>query len=325
MVVASIFNVVKDDLQEVEQKLQNVAEVEYPLLSALFRHILNTGGKRLRPALVLLSAKFNDYDLAKLIPLASAVELLHTATLVHDDLIDNASTRRGTATLNTIISGRATILVGDYLFAQSAVFAAESNNIRVMDIFSRTLTKICDGELRNIFGSGDLDQTRHEYYRKIESKTAALFVAAAESGAILSNAPEDEIYALSTYGYKLGVAFQIVDDILDFVGDEHKMGKPVGSDLRQGTVTLPAIYLLESRPNDSELRKLLQNDDADPDREKNIQSLVEMIANSTAIGSAKREAQQFVQQAKEALSIFPDNEYRRALMELAEYVIDRSS
>lgn len=325
MPVATIFNAVSDDLHVVEGRLQKVAEVEYALLSALLRHVLTPGGKRLRPALVLLSAKFHDYDLERLIPTALAVELLHTATLVHDDLIDNASTRRGSATLNTVINGKATILVGDYLFAQAASFATESKSIRIMEVFSRTLMKICDGELRNIFGGGDIEQTRREYYRKIESKTAALFVAAVESGAILSNAPEAEVEALTAYGYNVGVAFQIMDDILDFTGDERKMGKPIGSDLRQGTVTLPAIYLLESRPGDGELRKLFLSDDDGPERENNIKRLVEMITNSSAIASARREAQSLVDQAKEALCILPDNEYRRALIDLADYVIERSS
>jgi geranylgeranyl pyrophosphate synthase len=324
LAVATIFNAVSDDLQIVEARMQRVAEVEYPLLAALLRQVLTPGGKRLRPALTLLSAKFHDYNLERLVPTALAVELLHTATLVHDDMIDNASTRRGSATLNTVINGKATILVGDYLFARSAAFATESKSIRIMEIFSRTLMKICDGELRNIFGGGDLEQTRCDYYRKIESKTAALFVAAVESGAILSDAPEAEVKALSAYGYNLGVAFQIIDDILDFVGDERKMGKPVGSDLRQGTVTLPAIYLLESRPGDDELRNLFLSED-ESQRESNVERLVEMITSSSAIGLARREAQSLIEQAKEALTILPDNEYRRALTELADYVLDRNS
>ncbi len=325
MPVATILSTVSDDLRIVEERLQKVVEVEYPLLSALLRHVITPGGKRLRPALVLLAAKFHDYDLERLIPVALAIELLHTATLVHDDLIDNASTRRGAATLNTVISGKATILVGDYLFARAAGFATGGQSVRVMEIFSDALMKICDGELRNIFGSGDMEQTRRDYYRKIESKTAALFVAATECGAILSRAPEAEIAALSSYGYKLGVAFQIIDDILDFIGDERKMGKPVGSDLRQGTVTLPAIYLLESRPDDGELRRLFASDGDDPAHDDNIKRLVEMIAKSSAIGAAQREAQTFIQEAKEALSILPDNEYRRALMDIADYVIERKN
>ncbi|MCL5264275.1 MAG: polyprenyl synthetase family protein [Chloroflexi bacterium] len=325
MAVASIFSLVADELMRVEEKLGEVVNVEYPLLAAVLQRIVSTGGKRLRPALVLLSSKFYDYIPERLIPIATAVELLHTATLVHDDLIDNSSTRRGVATLNTIISSRATILVGDYLFAQSAALATESNSVRVMHIFSRGLMQICDGELRNIFGNGSLEQTRHEYYRKIESKTAALFVAAAESGAILSNAPEDVVQSLSKYGYNLGMAFQIMDDILDFTGDERKLGKPVGNDLRQGTVTLPAIYLLESRPNDHALRTILQSDTSDPDREEKIKRVVEMIANSSAIVSARTEALAFVKRAKDNLDILPDNEYRRKLVELADYVTERNS
>ncbi|MBI4320501.1 MAG: polyprenyl synthetase family protein [Chloroflexi bacterium] len=323
--VASIFSAVVDDLQKVETQLQQVADVEYPLLSALLKHVLSPVGKRIRPALVLQAAKFNIYNLDRLIPLASAVELLHMATLVHDDMIDNSATRRGVATLNTIISSRATILVGDYLFAQSAALAAKSNSIRVMEIFSRALMRICDGELRHAFGNSDWQQTRIEYYRKIESKTAALFLAAVQAGAILSDAPEEQVQALGQYGHNLGMAFQITDDILDFVGDERKMGKPVGSDLRQGTVTLPAIYLLESLPNDDLFRTVFGRDGDDTDREQKIRRAIEMIVNSSAIALARTEARAFANSAADAVATLPDNEFRRSLLQLAEYVLERTS
>ena len=325
MPVASIISAVVDDLQKVEWRLQQVADVEYPLLAALLKHILSTGGKRIRPSLVLLSAKFNDYNLERLVPLAAGVELLHTATLVHDDMIDSSSTRRGIPTLNTIISSRATILVGDYLFAQSAALATESHSVRVMGIFSKALMKICDGELRHAFGSANWEQTRADYYRKIESKTAALFVAAVQSGAVLSNAPEDQIEALGQYGYNLGMAFQIIDDILDFVGDERKMGKPVGNDLRQGTVTLPAIYLIETLPNADVFRTVFESDGDDAEREQKIRMAVDMIVNSSAIALARSEAHAFIDKAKSALGALPDNEFRRSLTALAEFVVRRSS
>lgn len=325
MPVASIFSAVADDLRKVEQTLLSVAEVDYPPLSALLRHILHTEGKRIRPALVLLSGKLGEYDVDRLIPLAAAVELLHTATLVHDDVIDNSRTRRGVPTLNTLVNGRATILVGDYLFAQSAVLATRSNDLRVMDLFSRTLVKICDGELRYMSFSGHRDKLRAEYYHSIECKTAALFVAAAESGAILAGLPEAEIKAISRYGYNVGVAFQIIDDILDFVGDERKMGKPVGSDLRQGTVTLPAIYLAESFPNDGILTDLFELDEGDAVREQRIRRIVDMVVGSSAITSAREEALLFIQEAKDCLDILPDNRHRTSLLELADYIVDRNS
>ncbi len=325
MPVASIFSAVAEDLRKVEQTLLSVAEVEYPPLSALLQHILQTGGKRVRPALVLLAAKMGDYDLDRLIPLAAAVELLHTATLVHDDVIDNAHPRRGVPTLNTLVNGRATILVGDYLFAQSAVFATRSNSLRVMDLFSKTLVKICDGELRYMSFTGDFKQLRSNYYHSIECKTAALFVAAAECGAVLGNLSESAIRAISSYGYNMGVAFQIIDDILDFVGDESKMGKPVGSDLRQGTITLPVIYLSESQPNDGILAGLLDPDQDAEAKERQIKSIVDMVASSSAIAAAKEEAMLFIQEAKDTLDILPDGPHKSALLELADYVVERNT
>lgn len=324
MPVASIFSAVADDLRKVEQTLLSVAEVNYPPLSALLRHILHTEGKRIRPALVLLSAKLGEYDLDRLIPLAAAVELLHTATLVHDDVIDNSHTRRGVPTLNTLVNGRATILVGDYLFAQSAVFATRSNNLRVMELFSKTLVKICDGELRYMSFSGERDKLRADYYHSIECKTAALFVAASESGAVLADLPEREIKAISDYGYNVGVAFQIIDDILDFVGEEQKMGKPVGSDLRQGTVTLPVIYLTESYPKDGILSDFLELDRDDPAREAHVERIVDLVVNSSAIASAREEAHLFIQEAKDSLDVLPDSKHKRSLLELADYMIERN-
>mgnify|MGYP005840764399 CR=1 FL=1 len=324
MPVASIFSAVAEDLHKVEQALLSVAEVEHAPISALLRHVLQTEGKRIRPALVLLSGKLGDYDLERLVPLATAVELLHTATLVHDDVIDNSHTRRGVPTLNALVSSRATILIGDYLFAQSAVFATKSNNLRVMELFSRTLAKICDGELRNVSSSNDWRKTRAEYYRTIEAKTAALFVAATQSGAILANLPEHEIQAISTYGYNVGVAFQIVDDILDFIGDEREMGKPVGSDLRQGTVTLPAMYLIESFPNDGVLAGLFDDSVDDAERERRVRRIVEMVVSSQAIELAREEALSFVREAKDALSALSDNAHRRSLLELADYIVERT-
>lgn len=324
MPVASIFSAVAEDLHKVEQALLSVAEVEHAPISALLRHVLQTEGKRIRPALVLLSGKLGDYDLERLVPLATAVELLHTATLVHDDVIDNSHTRRGVPTLNALVSSRATILIGDYLFAQSAVFATKSNNLRVMDLFSRTLAKICDGELRNVSSSNDWRKTRAEYYRTIEAKTAALFVAATQSGAILANLPEHEIQAISTYGYNVGVAFQVVDDILDFIGDEREMGKPVGSDLRQGTVTLPAMYLIESFPNDGVLAGLFDESVDDAERERRVRRIVEMVVSSQAIELAREEALSFVREAKDALNALSDNAHRRSLLELADYIVERT-
>ncbi|MBI2939573.1 MAG: polyprenyl synthetase family protein [Chloroflexi bacterium] len=335
MTTSALLAPVVDDLALVEEMIASVARVEYPVLGQLLSHILRTRGKRVRPAIVLLAAQFNEYRLDRLVRLATAIELLHTATLVHDDFIDNSATRRGRPTLHQLTSSGAAILVGDYLFAQSAVFCTQTANVRVMGVFGETLTIICDGELRQLFSPAWWQQTRAEYYQKIESKTASLVQTAAETGAILSGATEHEIAALRTYGLNLGMAFQIVDDVLDFVGDEKTMGKPVGTDLRQRTLTLPAIWLRDQRPEHPALERVFRRDavglkdhdldQADGEFERAVHEAVQTIVTSPAIDACLAEARSFGERARRALEALRDIPARRALLDLVDYVIDRSS
>ncbi len=246
---AEALELIADDLKRVDAKMQAAGEVFMPLASAI-NLLLGSGGKRLRPALALLASKlFVSADNDNVVSLAAAVEMLHSATLVHDDVIDGSLLRRGQATLNASWSQGATILAGDFVFARAAFFAAETDNIRVMKIFSQTLMTIVEGELRQLYALRNWSQPKDAYYQRIYGKTAALFAAATESAAVLGDAPEEQIGLLRDYGYNVGMAFQIMDDILDFVGDASKVGKPVGGDLRQGTVTLPVFYYLQSHPD----------------------------------------------------------------------------
>lgn len=322
MAATAIFDLVHADLDQVEDAIHRVGEVDFPLLRSLLGHILSTRGKRVRPAIVLLSASFHHYELAYLVPLAAAIELLHTATLVHDDLIDNASTRRGVPTLNSLTSRSVTVLVGDYLFANAAALCTETQNVRVMRVFGETLMTICDGELRQIVSAGEWRQSREEYYQKIERKTASLLRTAAETGAILSGAPEEQIQALRRYGYNLGMAFQIVDDVLDFIGNEATLGKPVGSDLRQGTITLPAIGLLEEDPDHPAIRRIFDDGDVS---ESAVREAVTAVLGSTGVTLALAEARRFAHAAIDELSILPSTPARWALSALSDYVVDRVS
>ncbi len=322
MAATAIFDPVQRDLERVDETIRRVSQVDYPLLESFLTHILSTRGKRVRPAIVLLSARFHDYCLEFLIPLAAAIELLHTATLVHDDLIDNSTIRRGTPTLNSLTSRSATVLVGDYLFANAAALCTETQNVRVMKVFGQTLMTICDGELRQIFTAGQWRQSRDEYYQKIERKTASLLRTAAETGAILSGAPEEHIRALRQYGYYLGMAFQVVDDVLDFVGDESTLGKPVGSDLRQGMITLPTIRLLEEDPDHPAIRRVFDDGDlSDP----SVHEAVDAVVRSSGIAFALEEARQFARLAVGQLAGLPNCPDRLALESLAEYVVNRAS
>jgi geranylgeranyl pyrophosphate synthase len=318
--IIPIFELIREDLECVERKMREVSHIEYEQLRATLDYLLSGGGKRLRPALVLLSSKFYPADAEKVTSLAAAVETLHTATLIHDDLIDHAFLRRGNPTLNALWNSAATVLTGDYLFARAADFAAETKSVRVVSIFAQTLMTICGGELKQIFGSDEGQTTREYYYQRIYSKTASLFAASSETGAILSGAPEPEVQALRDYGYNLGMAFQIVDDILDFAGNEGELGKPVGSDLHQGIVTLPTIYFLEAHSEDTIVTKVLSGRD---ERDDEVRAAVEAIKESGAIKLSAAEAKGFAARSRDALSTLPDNEYRQAMLDLADFVVER--
>ncbi len=315
MNIQQIFAPIQEELAQVETRLRQAVRVEYLPLADIFEMLIGSGGKRIRPALSILATKFHPTDPEKMYTLAIATELVHAATLIHDDLIDKSSTRRGNPTINSRWSGTATVLAGDFLLARAADIAAGLDNFRVMRIFARTLMMICEGEIRQDFARSHWPPNRDEYYKHIESKTASLFIAATEGGAILSGAPENEIAALKAYGRHLGMAFQMVDDILDFTADEKELGKPVGSDLRQGTFTLPVFYYLEGEARNQSVGELLTT---------RVEQLIEAIRHSPAIAAAKAEAQRVAQRARDALAIFPDNVYRRALTDLAEYVVERT-
>jgi len=306
---------IQTELQQVEARLREAVRVDYAPLANVFEMLIGSGGKRIRPALSILATKFHPTDPDEAFTLAISTELVHAATLIHDDLIDKSAVRRGSPTISSRWSGTATVLAGDFLLARAADIAASIENFRVMRIFARTLMTICEGEIRQDFARAQWPPDRAEYYRHIESKTASLFTACTEGGAILSGAPEEEIAALRSYGRNLGMAFQMVDDILDFTSDENELGKPVGSDLRQGTFTLPVFYYLEQDARAKTIGDFKRVD---------IERLIDAIRTSPAIAAAKAEAQRTAQTARDALAVFSDNVYRRALFDLANYVIERT-
>jgi len=319
-----MFEPIRSDLGTVEERmLAAVGEAEEPLSSALAA-ILSSGGKRLRPALVILSARLFQWDPEPVTNLAAAVEMLHTATLIHDDTIDEATMRRGHKTLNATWTRSATILAGDYLFARAAALAANTSSTHVALIFAQTLLTICQGELRQMLSLFDWRGSREGYYQRIYAKTASLFASACEGGATLAHAPEDQARALKDCGRCLGMAFQIVDDILDFAGDEQRLGKPVGSDLRQGIATLPVYYYLQNGGQEALVEAALDRCAGEQDtRDRAIGELVAAVEASGAIASCRQEAQSFVRHAVETLAPLPDSPYRRALCELAAFVVSR--
>jgi len=320
LIAIPAFATVSEDLERVELKMREALSSNNEYLAQVLVYLLQSGGKRLRPALALLSARFRTAETTKAVALAAAVELLHTATLVHDDLIDNSLLRRGNVTLNARWNSGATVLAGDYMFAWAASLAAETENVRVISIFAQTLVTICRGELNQLFGPTWQDQTKDDYYARIYNKTASLFASATEAGAVLCGLPEPQVQSLRAYGKNLGMAFQIVDDLLDFVGDARELGKPVGSDLRQGIVTLPTMHYLRRYPDDTALARVLTRQETE---EAAIVEVVSRIAGSDATSLAFEEARSLARDAKEALMVLPDHASRRAMLELADYVVER--
>ena len=319
MLLSKIYEPIQEDLAKVEDSLRSISKVDFSWLSEMLEYSLSGGGKRIRPALTLLAGKFYDYNLDYLQPMAAAVELMHTATLVHDDAIDKSLVRRGRPTINSVWGEEKAVLLGDYLFARAGEFATDTKNLQVVRLFTQTLATISSGELSQTLSAFNLEQTREDYLQRICRKTASLFSLATESGAILSQAPEKSIQTLKDYGHNLGVAFQVVDDILDFVGTEEEMGKPVGSDLAQGTLTLPAMLLLERYPEDNSVKRLFHNEDKD----RNVELAIEMVRNSSIVEECCRIASDYCARACRNLNPLPDNDSRQSLIQLADYIARR--
>jgi len=331
--LSKIYKPIQQDLAKVEDMMKSVSQADlswlpkqlaYGLrdsgkLAELLTYSLKGGGKRIRPALTLLSGKSYNYDLDYLLPMATAVEIMHTATLVHDDAIDNSPVRRGRSTINKVWDDDKAILLGDYLFAKAGELTATTQNLQVIKLLAQTLMTITSGELAQSFSAFNLEQTRQQYLHRIISKTASLFSLATESGAILSQAPRKSVKVLKEYGHNLGIAFQIVDDIMDFIGTEEEMGKPVGSDLAQGTLTLPAMLLLERYREDNPVKELFQN----RDKRKNIKLAIELVCSSSIVQECYQFASDYCAKACRNLNQLPDNASRQSLINLADYVVAR--
>jgi geranylgeranyl pyrophosphate synthase len=319
LTMTNFLSPVQDLIPIVEQRMRMQAEGHHPDLGTALDHLLSSGGKRVRPAVALLTGGMLGGDQANLITLAAAIEMLHTATLVHDDLIDGALLRRGIATLNAQWTPAATVLTGDFVFARAAKLAAETNSLAVMHLFAETLTTIVDGEITQLFSRHTL-ANRENYYHRIHAKTASMFELATKAAAILSDVDDCVIDQAHVFGNHIGMAFQIVDDVLDFTGEQATVGKPVASDLRQGLFTLPAIYFLENHPADPDLQTILKG--GYPGNEA-MERLVREIRTSGAIEKSMEEAQDYVDRSLALLDQFQESPERLALQHLASYIIRR--
>jgi len=315
----SFYTTVKAGLDQVEGLLRRVPEDSDPLIRPILSHILGVSGKRIRPAVTLLASRLDEGSDQSAILMASGVELLHIATLIHDDMVDNASIRRGQATIGTVWDPHTAVLIGDYIFATSATFVCDTMSIRVVRRFSETIMELSSGELMERFSTFNWRQSRKEYEDRIYNKTACLFSTAAETGAVLGGASESVVGTLKSYGRNLGMAFQIIDDILDYEATTSEVGKPVGNDLAHGILTLPALLFIERYPENNPVIKLFQKKDPI----ENQKRALEMIHSSSIIAESYSIAAEFSQTAIEDLEGLPNSSYKRALVELANYGMER--
>ncbi|MBM3940213.1 MAG: polyprenyl synthetase family protein [SAR202 cluster bacterium] len=318
--VSFIYEPIEADLERVVQNLRDLAAQSGQLRDdALLEHAVLSGGKKLRPAITLLASRFHPHQGDAVVVMATAVELLHIATLIHDDTVDRASLRRGRATVSSHWGQDVAVMLGDYVFAISATFVCDTENVRVIRRFSETIMELARGQLTERFSVHDWKQTIQDYNERIYNKTASLFCTAAGSGAVLSGAPEPQCESLRNYGYNLGMAFQIMDDVLDFQGTEHELGKPVGNDLLQGTLTLPALLFARRYPDDAVLRRLREGsrDAAD------LKSMVDQVRSSPAMDETLAVMRRYQDAARTSLNVLPAGRARESLAALTDYVIDR--
>jgi geranylgeranyl pyrophosphate synthase len=313
-------DLVQERMVRVERLMRSNPSAHHPSLDASLEQLLSSGGKRIRPTVVLLVGGMLEAETSKTELLAAAIEMLHTATLVHDDLIDSSPLRRGLPTLNTQWNDGLTVLIGDYIFARAAHLAARTDSLAVMDGFAKTLMTIVNGEVNQLIG-GSTDERQTEYLERVYAKTGSLFELAGEGAAHLANTENQIVERMKTFGRYLGIAFQIVDDVLDFTAEAVHLGKPVANDLRQGLITLPTIKFLDIRPErGSDIKRLINRTLSVEATEE----LIQEIRESGAIPQAMGEARSYIHQCVDILSTFPDQIEKQALCELAQHVIDRT-
>jgi octaprenyl-diphosphate synthase len=317
-----LFDLVRTDLDQVEREigLESIASVE--AVTYIGQYLQSGGGKRLRPILVLLCGKLFSETNPSLIRMAAVVEMIHTATLVHDDVIDMAKTRRGRPSINVVWGNHTSVLAGDWLYMQAFQAALRERNFAVLDLLINLTQMMVEGELLQLDRIGKIAVTEADYMELIDRKTASLFSACARLGAIAGGADEAAESRLGEYAWNLGIAFQLIDDVLDFTSREKILGKPVGNDLREGKVTLPLIYALESA--EPEERRLVETVLADGNYDQvPFGKILQILHRHSGVERARERAQSFTEKARAIILEFPDSLYRRALRSVTDLVTDR--
>lgn len=322
MNVTSLYADLENDLAFVEAQLHNQLRSIEPVLEEMSLHLLQAGGKRLRPVFVLLSGAFGTYDKDQLARAAVALELIHMASLVHDDVVDNADTRRGRPTVKANYGARLAMYTGDFIFAQALSVLSEISDKNFHKKLSKAIERMCVGEIEQIRDLYNLDQSMRKYLVRIHRKTALLIEMSCMLGGVVSGANPIYVTALRRFGYHAGMAFQITDDILDFTSSGQKLGKPVGSDLRQGNVTAPTLFALMDQATGHELRELLieakfSDGFNDPER---MERVIQLIGSSQGIVCAQELADRYLQKAHDALMALPDTHERSILSAMSGFI-----
>jgi len=321
MDLEEVFRLYEHELKIVEDRIKNLFKSHAFTIPLIGNHILDGGGKRLRPLILLLSAEIAGYKGDARLTLAGIIESIHTASLLHDDVIDGAEIRRGKSPAHSIWGNQVVILVGDFLYSNALRLAVQQKSQRIMEILSEATTKMTEGEILQLFKTGDPDITEGEYIDIISAKTAVLISAACRIGAILGSLPEDKENALARFGINTGIAFQMADDILDYMADEGKLGKRLGKDLKEGKITLPLIYLLKAA-SDTEIEEV-KNIIKDGLRKRGLKRILKLFVKYNAIELSLKKAQNFISDAKTELTIFPDSPAKKALFTIADYSLLR--
>jgi octaprenyl-diphosphate synthase len=318
---ANIRRLVEEETTAVDRLILQELSSDVVLINQIGHYIVNSGGKRLRPMLLLLAAKALGYQGRLHITLAAVIEFIHTATLLHDDVVDESTLRRGQDTVNALWGNSASVLVGDYLYSRSFELMVSAQNLRIMEILSRTTTAIAEGEVLQLLNCNNPATTEQKYLEVISRKTAILFSAAAQLAAVLTGAPEPVETALRDYGLHLGIAFQLIDDALDYRANPEELGKNLGDDLADGKPTLPLIYAIEhgTEAQSALLRNAIEHGNRDAFRE-----VYEIVENTDAIAYTSRRAKQEADKAVGSLAAIPATQYKEALISLARFSVERS-
>ncbi len=320
--LAQIFEPIRTDLDRVEQEFARHIESRVALIPEMGKYIQKSGGKRVRPAVLLMAARLSGYTGDKAVLNASVVEFIHTATLVHDDIIDGADVRRGRLAVHSRWGNDITVLLGDYLYIKSMGMALTQDSLDIVRLLCDVTLRMIEGELYQLTKTGDVDISEEEHFEIIRRKTAYLFGGCAQIGGVLGKIGKDREQALREFGFNLGVAFQLVDDLLDYTADEAALGKPVGGDLREGKVTLPIIYLLQRGGEEADrlIRSVVSDRAVTNDQWRDI---VRLLREHRTPDLAYAKALEYATRAKTALDVFPPSREKEALVALADYVLSR--